>query len=61
MDKTSRIELMKALMAKKKTDKKLCTVSSNKKEPNFIAYVDPTESDVLDELTRMDSFKSRLS
>jgi hypothetical protein len=58
MNKTSRKDLIKKLVEQKKLDKMLISQSKKAKEVDFIAFVDPTENDVMDELSRFDSYVS---
>ena len=59
MDKTSRRDLIKQLVEQKKSVKTHKAPTKLVSKVDFIAYVDPTEQDVMDELVRMDGFTKK--
>lgn len=56
MDKTSRLELIKKLVAKRQETQVKRKLEREKKDPGFYAQLEHTNKDMFDELIRLDSF-----
>ena len=56
MEKTSRLNLIKKLVAKRQEEQVRKKLLREKTEPVFVGFIEPTEKDVFDELERLESF-----